>query len=698
MNAMIAWSDDHLFDLQSAREREVLRREQLLGEKLLSGGYQYDLLRDRARQVGISSQYLWAWLQAYHEHGREGLVPTCWKPLDDASREVVRERLALLGEIADAVEVTQEQILAIAPDRELSDRTKMRLFLRYRIGGLWGLAPHYNPEKTLPPARKTPPKRAAGTLDEAAFAEIDRRYQLLGDMLIKQVRIQGKASRKAVKARALEMGCSEKRLWNYLADYREYGLVGLAPRERSDKGSSHIIGPRMRSVITGLLLPRRRRLSINKVYAEACRRARALGEPEPSKGQIRAISASIPRPDKLLAEGREKEFKNKYGITYGMAYLDAWDPQVILEIDHTQIDVLAKDIRPEKIRAKSGEIRPWLTLCLERRSRLIMAAIFGYDRPDQYTVAAAIREAILVTDDKPYGGVPDIILVDNGKELLSHHIQHITQGLHIILRPCIRHQPQQKGRVERKFGTLNTRVWCDLPGYVDSNVQKRNPHAKAELTIAQLEEKLREYIARYNNEVHSQLKGRTPLEYWQEHCFAEQKDERELDPLLMKAKTCKVLKTGIKYLNRLYWHRALGDLVGKSVLVRSAPNYTPPDDIEVFERDTWICTAFSIDSEVGRAMIAKAVRDAQREQREQVWKRIHEARAAVEQVDTEIAALQLDSKENSAPPPSQPPGVPSGESVPQEAQVPKGEREDTKNRPHNLLDVLSAHYEDQHKA
>lgn len=695
MSTMIEWSDDHLFDLQSAREREVLRREQLLGEKLLSVGYQYDLLRDRARQVGISSQYLWAWLQAYREHGREGLVPTSWKLLDDASREVVRERLALLGEIADAVEVTQEQILAIAPDRELSDRTKMRLFLRYRIGGLWGLAPHYNPEKAPPPARTPSPKRAAGTLDEAAFAEIDRRYQLLGDTLIKQVRINGKTSRKAVKARALEMGCSEKRLWNYLADYREYGLVGLAPRERSDKGSSHIISPRMRSVITGLCLPRRRRLSINKVHEEAYRRARALGEPEPSKWQVRTISASIPKPDKLLAEGREEKFKSKYAITYSLAFLEEWNPQVILEIDHTQIDVLAKDMRLKKYRSKSGEIRPWLTLALERRSRLIMAAIFSYDKPDQYTVAAAIREAILTSDDKPYGGIPDIILVDNGKELLSHHIQHITQGLHIILRPCIRHQPQQKGKVERMFGTLNTRVWSEEPGYVDSNVQKRNPHARAERTIAQMEEKLRTFIAQYNNEVHSQLKGYTPLEYWNERCFAEQIDERDLDPLLKKSKPCKVIKPGIKYRGRLYWHRALGGYVGKWVFVRAVPSYAAPDDIEVFDRDDWICPAFAIDSEMGKAVTAEDVRSAQREQREQAWDRIHAARAAVQQVDAEIAEIEQRSAANGAPPvgAGEEPGTASNVAAPPKAQAPQTERKNPGHASRDLLDVLGAHYE-----
>jgi putative transposase len=381
-----------------------------------------------------------------------------------------------------------------------------------------------------------------------------------------------------------------------------------------------------------------------------------------------------------------------------MAFLEERNPQIIFEIDHTQIDILAKDVRPPKYRTKSGEIRPWLTLCIERRSRLIMAAIFGYDRPDQYTVAAAIREAILVSEDKPYGGVPDIILVDNGKELLSHHIQHITQGLHIILRPCIRHQPQQKGKVERKFGTLNTRLWSTLPGYVDSNTEKRNPHARAEYTIAQLEEKLREYIAQYHNEVHSQLKGRTPLMYWQEHCFAEQKDARELDPLLMKAKTCTVIKTGIKYQSRLYWHTALAEFVGKKVLVRSAPNYVSPEDIEVFDRDSWICTAFATDSEEGKAVTAKAVRDAQRYQREQIRNRIHEARDAVEQIDAEIASLQQDSKVNSETPPSQPPKAGSNGAAPREEQAPKSERKNVRQRPDHLLDLLSAHYEDQDRA
>ncbi len=694
MQAVLKPIDDRLFDLETARRREAQRKLELMGD-LAQADYNYDRLRERARLVGVPSQCLWAWWHDYRERGIEGLLPTGWLPLDAPSQEVVRERFAVLGDLAGALEVTEEQILALAPDQEMSDRTRMRIFQRYRIGGLWGLAPHYNPLKAPRPKRKLPPKRAAGTLDEADFAEIDRRYQQLGEKLIKMVLKEGRASRKAVRARAQEMGCSEKTLWNYLSDYREFGLLGLAPRERSDKGKSHIIGPRMRNVITGLCLPRRRRLSINKVHEEACRRARALGEPEPSKWQVRTISASIPKPDKLLAEGREEKFKSKFGITYPLSLLEEWNPQVILEIDHTQIDVLAKDMRSKKYRTKSGEVRPWLTLALERRSRLIMAAIFGYDRPDQYTVAAAIREAILTSDEKPYGGIPDIILVDNGKELLSQHVQHITQGLHIILRPCIRHQPQQKGKVERVFGTFNTRVWSEEPGYVDSDTQKRNPHARAEKTIAQLEETLRAFIAKYNNEVHSQLKGRTPLEYWNERCFAEPIDERDLDPLLKKSKPCKVIKTGIKYRSRLYWHRALGGYVGKWVFVRAVPSYAAPDEIEVFDRDDWICSAIAVDSEAGRAVTAEDVRAAKREQREQAWERIHAARVAVEQVDEEIGEIERRSAASGRPPTGarEEAGAASNAEQPQEAQATQTERKNSGRVSRDLLDVLGAHYE-----
>jgi hypothetical protein len=49
------------------------------------------------------------------------------------------------------------------------------------------------------------------TLDEAAFAEVNRRYLLLRDQLIRQVTNQRNTSRQAVRARAQEVGSLRKR-------------------------------------------------------------------------------------------------------------------------------------------------------------------------------------------------------------------------------------------------------------------------------------------------------------------------------------------------------------------------------------------------------------------------------------------------------------------------------------------------------
>ncbi len=485
-----------------------------------------------------------------------------------------------------------------------------------------------------------------------------------------------------------------------VAEYRLHGLAGLAPKMRSDRGSSHGISPRMRKIVLGLRLMRRKRLRVRTIHHEACMRARLLGEPEPSEWQVRMVCASIADPDKLLSEGREKEFKNKYAITYTMAPADARNPQMVLEIDHTLVDVLAIDRRPKKYQKKSGEVRPWLTLVIERRSRLIMAAIFSYDRPDQYTVAAAIREAILIYPGKPYGGVPDIILVDNGKELLSHHIQHITQELHIILRPCIRHQPQQKGKVERTFGTLNTRLWSSLDGYVDSDDTKRNPHVKAKYTIAELEAKLCEYIQKYHHEVHSQLNMCTPLQYWVENCYAEPIDVRRLDALLTKAEGREVSKLGVQYRKRLYWNRELGTVIGKHVLTRATPSYAAPDEIEVYYEDRWVCTATAADSEKGKAVTAEEVRTAQQEQRQQIRQRIHEARDSVINADAEIAKHQQEQTkkgdQSTLASEEATHDLPSAPAQPQQVtpkEEPQGRQNSRHAPPPDLFNVLRAHYD-----
>ncbi len=474
--------------------------------------------------------------------------------------------------------------------------------------------------------------------------ETFRRRELLGDLAT-----QPKVSRAEIEARAKEGGIAPSTLWLYLKQYRDAGLSGLAPRERADKGGHHRISEHMHEIIRGVRFSQVNR-SVRSVYQAVCQKARTLGEPAPSEWQVRKICAELHPPEVFLADGRDDEFRDRYEVTMRMEQIRRASFLITYQIDHTPVDVLVKDQRSEPYRTKSGEVRPWLTTCIDSRSRLLMAAVFVYDHPDRYTVAAAIREAVLTSEQKLYGGKPHEIWVDNGLELLSHHVYQLTQALQIDLHPCKPHRPQEKGIVERFFGTLNTRLWADQPGYVASNTEERNPHVKATLTLAELEERFWDFIHQYHQEVHSQTQE-TPLEYWEQHCYAEPANPRDLDVLLKEPDDRVVAKDGIHYRNRIYWHSIVSDLVGKHVEVRAEPIYRAPDEIEVFLDHQWMCTARATDAQT---ITQKDMGTAKREQKEHLHRGIKKAREAADLADQEIAALQSDQSTQDTPSPEAP--------------------------------------------
>ena len=169
------------------------------------------------------------------------------------------------------------------------------------------------------------------------------------------------------------------------------------------------------------------------VYEQACQHAVTTGERAPGLWQVRSICVQIPAPVRLLADGREEEFRNRYRLTYPIAH----DPhRIVWQIDHkAPLHVLVRDLRALSHRSLKAEVRPYLTLVIDSASRLVMAGLFSYDPPDRFMVAAAIRAGMLTTQGKPFGGVPDEIWVDNGKDLIAAHVQQLVAGLGSTLLP-----------------------------------------------------------------------------------------------------------------------------------------------------------------------------------------------------------------------------------------------------------------------
>lgn len=363
-----------------------------------------------------------------------------------------------------------------------------------------------------------------GTLPEQELEELFRRRTLLGNLAERE-----RVSNTSIAQRASEVGMSVRTLRYYHTRYRRYGLMGLAPQARGGrgKGKHHNLSPQMVQVIESLRLTHRD-APVRSVYELACQYATTVEETPPSPYQVRSICAHIPRPVRLLADGREGEFRNRYRLTYPIRH----DPhRIVWQIDHkAPLHVMVRDLRAPSHRCPSGEVRPFLTLVVDSASRLVMSGLFSYDEPNRFTVAAAIRDAMLAgstneaNEHKPFGGipiggVPDEIWVDNGKDLIAQHVYQLAEGLGIKLVPGPPHQPQVRGIVERLHETLDTRLWSTLPGYVGPNTVERNPKAKAELTLSQLDAHFRAFIERYHQEVHQAHSetGQTPLEFWQQH-------------------------------------------------------------------------------------------------------------------------------------------------------------------------------------
>lgn len=496
-----------------------------------------------------------------------------------------------------------------------------------------------------PPVSAGPENRAKpldlGALSEEERDELFRRRALLGELAD-----QERVSNTSLRVRAQEVGVSYRTLRRYHTRYQRYGLAGLAPRVRTDRGKPHGLSPHMAQVVESLRLTHRD-APVRHVYELAYQYAATVGEAPPSLYQVRSICAQIPEPVRLLADGREGEFRNRFRLTYPIHH----DPhRIVWQIDHkAPLHVIVRDMRAPSHRRPSGEVRPFLTMVVDSASRLVMAGLFSYDEPNRFTVAAAIRDAMLTNEHKLFGGIPDEIWIDNGKDLVARHVYQLAQGLGIKLVAGPPHAPEIRGIVERLHRTLDTRLWSTLPGYVGSNVVERNPRARAVLTISQLDEQFRAFIDRYHYEIHSEI-GQTPLEFWQHNATPIPLDEqllRLLDMLLKEPTTRRVHKDGIKYAAERYWHPELSVLVGEDVLVRATPHYTAPDEIEVFFEGKWRCTAFAHGSLRGQTMEREVIVEAQRRQRANARSRIKAARDVYE-------TLQSPSSTASSSPPVPP--------------------------------------------
>lgn len=234
-------------------------------------------------------------------------------------------------------------------------------------------------------------------------------------------------------------------------------------------------------------------------------------------------------------------------------------PQQRVEIDHTPLDVLVTH-------PKTGTVlgRPWLTVAIDKFSRMIIGLHLGFEEPSELTVMLCLRQAIMPkiqilhdygmpADAWPCQGVPQTLVVDNGREFHGSSLDDATTQLGIDVQYCAVRAPEQKGTVERWFGSLNTGLIHALPGTTKSNTRARGEYEsekEAVLTIAELRKLVVRWVVQdYSVRVHGGLGG-IPLDRWRQgvaaHPVALPTEVEDLDVLLSPSEDRTLTRQGVR--------------------------------------------------------------------------------------------------------------------------------------------------------
>jgi putative transposase len=398
--------------------------------------------------------------------------------------------------------------------------------------------------------------------------EIDPEARMFLLERLREFKVRGERIPCALVAQIAKwVGRSERTVWRWVGEAERASDAG----RRLDR--RYRLTDRDRELFYAL------RGNVTEVWRQAHKEAGLISRPT----LYRAFMGQMSRQERAYAvSGSDGQRRHTLSLR--------WEPEhrnALWEADHKEIPVMVIPPRGSKL------IRPWVTLFEDGRTRALM----GYAVNEVQTAAdvhAALRQSIEVVPARgPFGGRPNAIRWDNGKEFLTNSIGDVCARLGILAMPADPYQPQQKGKIERFNRTLEESFLSRLPGYQNGARRADGTlYGSAErLTLESFVALLEEFIREYNCErPHRSLQGRTPEQAWNDDKTELQLIAPEkLRWLILARKTCRVQKDGIHHAKQRFLAPELTDIVGEHVEIR----FMPHDGrlVEVFRDDRHLCTA-----------------------------------------------------------------------------------------------------------
>lgn len=297
-----------------------------------------------------------------------------------------------------------------------------------------------------------------------------------------------------------------------------------------------------------------------------------------------AIVRSWTRRWSPLAQEGQPAFRDRFELVWRHR---ASRPNALWQADHTELDVLVLD-------ADGTATRPWLTTVIDDYSRAVAGYTVFLGAPSALHTSLALRQAIWrkTAPAWPVCGIPDVLYVDHDSDFTSTHLGQVAADLRIELVYSAVGRPQGRGKVERLFGTLNTELLPELPGYL----VRGKPATPPRLSLPELDAAIGRYITgtyhvREHRETRTSPRAAWIGDGWLPRMPASLED---LDLLLVMVATPRTVhRDGIHFQGLRYLAPTLADYVREPVTIR----YDPRDiaEIRVFHRNRFLCRAISPD-------------------------------------------------------------------------------------------------------
>lgn len=198
-----------------------------------------------------------------------------------------------------------------------------------------------------------------------------------------------------------------------------------------------------------------------------------------------------------------------------------------IEIDDTQLDFIVVDLVD---RLPIG--RPTITKAIDAYSGMPYGFYIGFEPPSYFTIQSCLYHGIVPKPDcqKLYGtkhswpvyGLPETLIVDNGRHYTGNNLNNACEQLGIILEFMPIKQPWWKARIESSFYSDSRGLIHTLQGTTFSNVLERGDYDSLRHACISLEGfmelwhvyLLDEYAIKWHDGVGKN--GGVPMQLWEE--------------------------------------------------------------------------------------------------------------------------------------------------------------------------------------